>query len=93
MFVSVIAETKIQILKDGRTTNLTISQVCDQYEVSPTLFLLWERVADRAALTALQVQPRGRKKLCPAEEALLAEVQHLREVIAELSSEDLQLKK
>ena len=87
------AETKLQILKEGRTTNLTISQVCDQYQISPTLFYQWERQADRAALTALQGQPRGRKKLRPTEEALLVEVQRLREVIAELSSENLQLKK
>ncbi len=87
------AETKLQILKEGRTTNLTISQVCDQYQISPTLFYQWERQADRAALAALHGQPRGRKKLRPSEEALLAEVQRLREVIAELSSENLQLKK
>jgi transposase-like protein len=87
------AETKLQILKEGRTTNLTISQVCDEYQISPTLFYQWERTADQAALAALQGQPRGRKKLRPSEEALLAEVQRLREVIAELSSENLQLKK
>jgi transposase len=87
------AETKLQILKEGRTTNLTISQVCDQYQISPTLFYQWERIADRAAMSALQGQPRGRKKLRPSEEALLAEVLRLREVIAELSSENLHLKK
>ena len=87
------AETKVQILKEGRQTNLSISQVCDQYQISPTLFYQWERIAERAARTALQGQPRGRKKLRPSEEALLAEVQRLREVIADLSSENLQLKK
>jgi transposase len=87
------AETKLQILKEGRHTHLSISQVCDQYQISPTLFYQWERIADRAAMTALQGQPRGRKKLRPSEEALLTEVQRLREVIAELSSENLQLKK
>jgi len=87
------AETKLQILKEGRTTNLTISQVCDQYQISSTLFYQWERQADRAALLALQGQPRGRKKLRPTEEALLVEAQRLHEVIAELSSENLQLKK
>jgi len=87
------AETKLQILKEGRHTNLSISQVCDQYQISPTLFYQWERIADRAAMTALQGQPRGRKKLRPSEEALLTEVQRLREVIADLSSENLQLKK
>ena len=44
-------------------------------------------------MTALQGQPRRQKKLRPSEEALLTEVQRLREVIAELSSENLQLKK
>jgi transposase-like protein len=87
------AETKLQILKEGRQTNLSISQVCDQYQISPTLFYQWERIAERAAMTAFQGQPRGRKKLRPGEEALLIEVQRLREVIAELSSENLQLKK
>jgi len=87
------AETKFQILKEGRHTNLSISQVCDQYQISSTLFYQWERIADRAAMTALQGQACGRKKLRPSEEALLTEVQPLREVIAELSSENLQLKK
>ena len=87
------AETKWQILKEGRSTNLTISQVCDQYQISPTLFYQWERAAERGARQALQGQSRGRKKLRPTEEALLTEIQRLREVIAELSSENLRLKK
>lgn len=87
------AETKLQILKEARNTNLSISQVCEQYAISPTLLYQWERIANRAALTALQGQPRGRKKVRPSEEALLAEVQRLREVIAEITSENLQLKK
>lgn len=87
------ADTKWQILKEGRSTNLTISQVCDQHQISPTLFYQWERAAERGARQALQGQPRGRKKLRPTEEALLTEVQRLREGIAELSSENLRLKK
>jgi transposase-like protein len=87
------AELKWQILKEGRSTHLTISQVCDQYQISPTLFYQWERAAERGARQALQGQPRGRKKLRPSEEALLNEIQRLREVIAEISSENLRLKK
>lgn len=87
------ADTKWQILKEGRSTNLTISQVCDQYQINPTQFYQWERAAERGARQALQGQPRGRKKLRPTEEALLVEVQRLREVIAEISSENLRLKK
>jgi transposase-like protein len=87
------ADAKWQILKEGRSTNLTISQVCDQYQINPTQFYQWERIAERGAHQALQSQLRGRKKLRPTEEALLAEVQRLREVIAEISSENLRLKK
>lgn len=87
------AQTKLQILKEARSANLSISQVCEQYAISPTLFYQWEQIANRAALTALQGQPRGRKKVRPSEEALLAEVQRLREVIAEITSENLQLKR
>ena len=87
------AETKWQILKEGRSTNLTISQVCEQYQINPTQFYQWERTAERGARQALQGQPRGRKKLRPSEEALLSEIQRLREVIAEITSENLRLKK
>ena len=87
------AELKWQILREGRSTNLTISQVCEQHQISPTLFYQWERAAERGARQALQGQPRGRKKLRPSEEALLKELQRLREVIAEITSENLQLKK
>ena len=63
------------------------------YQISPTLFYQWEKIADQAARTALQGQAKGRKKLRPREEALLAEVHRLQEVIAELSAENLQLKR
>jgi transposase-like protein len=93
--------TKQQILQEGRTTNTPLSPVCEQYAISPTLFYQWERIAAQAALAAFAGQQRGRKKPRPSEEQLLAEVQRLREVIAELSSENpstssgqaLQLKK
>ncbi|MGH2592551.1 MAG: transposase [Anaerolineae bacterium] len=87
------AETKFQILKEGRSTNLSLSQVCQHHQNSPTLFYQWEQTAQRAALQALRGQPRGRKRVSPTEEHLLNEVQRLREVIAELSSENLQLKR
>jgi len=87
------ADTKLQILKEGRHTNLSVSQVCEQYQISPTLFYQWERQADQAALQALNGQARGRKKVRLAEEQLRAEVQRLQAVIAELSAENLHLKK
>lgn len=87
------AEGKLKIVREARLANIPVSQVCAKHDISPTLFYQWERIADAGARTALQAQPRGRKKLRPAEEELLLEITRLREIIAELSSENLQLKK
>ena len=87
------AALKYQVLREVRQTGTPVSQVCAKHQISPTLFYQWERAAERGALTALSNQPRGRKKLRPSEEALLTEINRLREVVAELSAENLQLKK
>ena len=87
------AEGKLKIVREARLANIPVSQVCAKHDISPTLFYQWERRADAGARTALQAQPRGRKKLRPAEEELLVEIARLREIIAELSSENLHLKK
>ena len=87
------AGLKYQVLREARQTGTPVSQVCAKHQISPPLFYQWERAAERGALTALNNQPRGRKKLRPSEEAFVAEINRLREVVAELSSENLQLKK
>ena len=87
------AALKYQVLREARQTGTPVSQVCAKHQISPTLFYQWERAAERGALTALNNQQRGRKKLRPSEEALVTEINRLREVVAELSSENLQLKK
>ena len=87
------AEVKLKIIREARMANIPVSQVCAKYDISPTLFYQWERTAEKGARAALQAQPRSRKKLRPAEEELLAEIQRLREIVAALSHENLQLKK
>lgn len=87
------AETKLQILKEGRSGSTRLSTLCDQYAIQPPQFYQWERTADEGALEALRHQKRGRKRHTPTEEALESELQKLRAVIAELSAENLQLKR
>jgi len=87
------AETKLHIVKEGRSGSTTLSSVCDQYAIAPPLFYQWERTADQGALQALRQQKRGRRHPSPAEEALENEIEKLRAVIAELSAENLQLKR
>jgi transposase-like protein len=69
------------------------SQTCEKYQIRPSQFYQWERTAEQAATEALRGQKRGRRKTNPREEELLAEIERLRAVIAEISMENLALKK
>jgi len=89
----ITAETKLRALQEARQGGVPISQVCARYGIRPSQFYQWEKLAERAAIEALRGQKRGRKKLTAREEALLAEITRLREVIAELNVENLSLKK
>jgi len=87
------AEMKLKAIQEARQGGMSVRQVCEQYDIRPSQFYQWERRAEQAALDALRGQKRGRKKVSPREEHLLVEIEHLREVIAELNKENLALKK
>jgi transposase-like protein len=87
------AELKAQAIREARHGGVPISQVCDKYGIHPGQFYQWEKTAERAMIEALQGQKRGRKKMRPREEELLAEIERLREVVAEITTENLALKK
>ncbi len=57
-------ETKWQILKEGRSANLPVSQVCDHHQISPTLFYQWERTA-----VLRHCSGAARSKLCKVNRA------------------------
>jgi len=87
------AEVKLKAIQEARQGRVPVRQVCEQYDIRPSQFYQWERKAEQAALEGLRPQKRGRKKVSPREEQLLAEIERLREVIAELNKENLVLKK
>lgn len=67
--------------------------MCEHYAITLPRFYASERQAERGARQALSPQPRGRQRLSPDEEQQQAEIAKLRAVIAELSTENLELKK
>ncbi len=86
------AEEKFQMLEEGRKTDSTVSEVCRRYGIGIGQFYAWEKHARQGALAALRNGKRGRKESKQAE-TLKSEVERLRAVIAELSMENLELKK
>jgi transposase len=86
------AEEKLQIIEEARKTGNTVSEVCRRHGVGTGQFYVWEKYARQGALTTLR---NGKKiqKESKEEEILKSEVGRLRAVIAELSMENLELKK
>jgi len=86
------AEEKLCILDEARRAGQTVSEVCRRHQIAPGQFYAWERLARQGALEALRHSNRGRKIHDPTIH-LQAEVERFRNVVAELSAENLALKK
>ena len=86
------AEEKLQIIEEARKTGNTVSEVCRRRGVGTGQFYLWEKYARQGALTALRNGKKVQKE-SKGEESLKSELERLRAVIAELSMENLELKK
>ena len=69
-----------------------ISEVCRRYQIAPGQFYAWETRARQGALEALRNRRPNRKEAGRVNE-LEAEIDKYRAVVAELSAENLQLKK
>ena len=86
------AQQKLAILDEARQSGQSVSEVCRRHQIAVGQFYAWEKQARQAALTALQHSPRGRKKPDPTE-PLQTQVQRLQAAVAELTLENLHLKK
>jgi transposase len=86
------AEEKLNIIEEARQTSQTISEVCRRHGIAPGQFYAWEKQARSGALIALRAKRAGRKR-DNRETELETEVTRLRAVVAELSAENLELKK
>ena len=86
------AEEKLRIIEEARQTDQTVSEICRRYGIGTGRFYTWEKLARQGSLEALRNGKRGPKET-KAEIKLKTEVERLRIVIAELSAENLALKK
>ena len=87
------AQLKLQAIQEARQGGVPVSQVCEKYDIRPSQFYQWEKMAEKGALEALRGKKRERKRVSPREEQMQEEILRLREVIAEISAENLELKR
>ncbi len=85
-------EEKFQILEEASVGGAAIAEVCRRHGISTAQFYEWRRRAREGALQGLAPRP-SRRAGPTAEELHEMELRRLRAVIAEITAENLELKK
>jgi transposase-like protein len=80
------AEQKLEILREADQPGVTVSEVCRRHGLAASMFYRWRAVALKrdAQRTPRKDDPEARHK---------AEMERMRAVIAEITAENLELKK
>lgn len=88
------AEEKFKIVKEHLTTKTAISELCKKYGMTPTSFYDWQEQFFEGAMTAFDKKrgPQASKNDGRVEE-LESDVSRMREVIAEITAENIAYKK
>jgi transposase len=89
------AEEKLRILEEAQQPGVQIAELCRRHGIGTSQFYTWREQARQAVKQALS-QPAGRKGQGQVEAAvtrLTAERDRLRAVVAEITAENLDLRK
>jgi len=89
------ADEKLRILEEAQQPGVQIAELCRRHGIGTSQFYTWREQARQGAKAALS-QPAGRKgqsKVDAAVERLTAERDRLRAVVAEITAENLDLRK
>lgn len=88
------ADQKLEALKLAAQPGVTVSEVCRKFGISASVFYRWRSVADTASASALKHEGKRGKPADAAQAARRdAEIDRLRAVIAEITAENLEMKK
>lgn len=82
---------KLRIVMEGVQANVDVAELCRREGINPTQYYGWKK---QLLSSANKVFENGRKPKRPGEDARKeARIQRLERVIAEITSENLELKK
>ena len=87
------ADQKLEILREAEQPNVTISEVCRRHSLAPSVFYRWRAMAQNGSADALKQDARRRPGNNDQDSRREAELARLRAVIAEITAENLELKK
>lgn len=85
------AKEKLQILKEGQQSGASVSEVCRRHGISTAQYYQWVNQAEQAAREAFE--NGAKEKPSRREERMKEELERMRRVVAEITAENLELKK
>jgi len=86
-------EQKLKIVKEGLLPNVRVADLCRYYEIYPTDYYRWKKLAESSMIDGLKPGNKKKKKLSKREQELIKENERLQAVIIQLTKEHLELKK
>ena len=86
-------EQKLEILREAEQPGVTVSQVCRRNALAPSVFYRWRAVAQSGSAVALKGDGKRTTGKDDQQVRQEAEMARLRAVIAEITAENLELKK
>jgi transposase len=87
------AEQKLEILREADQPGVTVSEVCRRNGLAPSVFYRWRAVAQGGSAVALKRDAKRTPRKNDIEVRHKAEIERLRAVVAEITAENLELKK
>ena len=87
------AEQKLEILREADQPGVTVSEVCRRHSLSPSVLYRWRAVAQGGSAVALKRDAQRKPRKDHPEARHKAEMERMRAVIAEITAENLELKK
>ena len=84
------AAEKLRIVLDGMNPSVTVSDLCRREGISPNLYYLWKK---QLLNSASKIFDAKAGRVSAVEEKRSAELQRLKDVVVEITTENLELKK
>ena len=84
------AAEKLRIVLDGMNPSVSVSDLCRREGISPNLYYLWKK---QLLNSASKIFDAKAGRVSAAEEKRSAELQRLKDVVVEITTENLELKK
>ena len=86
-------QQKLKIVKEGSLPNVRVADLCRHYDIYPTDYYRWKKLAELSMIDGLQPKKKREKPLSKREQDLQKENERLKAVIIQLTKEHLELKK